>query len=136
MTTLVDTSVWSLLLRKGGPTDHWAVRRLTRLVAHRQPVALTGVVLQEILAYFRTDEIAAAVAVRLRPFPLLDPTRGEHEAAAALLRRARGRGITATTVDCLIATIAASRDAELLTTDRDFARLAPLSGLRLTPPEA
>lgn len=135
MTTLVDTSVWSLLLRKRGPADHWAVRRLTRLVEHRHPVALTGVVLQEILAYFRSDEIAASVAVRLRPFPLLDPTREDHEAAAALFRRARARGVAATTVDCLIATVAASRRAELLTTDDDFARLVPLCDLRLTPPD-
>lgn len=136
MTTLVDTSVWSLFLRKRGPADHWAVRRLTRLIEHRQAVALTGIVLQELLAYFRSDDVAASVAVRLRPFPLLDPTRVEHEAAAALFRLARSRGISATTVDCLIATVARSHDAELLTTDDDFARLVPLSGLRLASPDA
>ncbi|MBI5536819.1 MAG: PIN domain-containing protein [Deltaproteobacteria bacterium] len=135
MTTLVDTSVWSLLLRKRGPTDHWAVRRLTRLIEHRQRVALTGVILQEILAYFRSDEVAASVAVRLRPFPLLEPTRADHESAAALFRHARAHGVAATTVDCLIASVAASHDAELLTTDGDFARLVPLAGIRLTPPE-
>ncbi|MDQ3036045.1 MAG: PIN domain-containing protein [Myxococcota bacterium] len=133
MTTLVDTSVWSLLLRKRGPADHWAVRRLTRLIEQRQPVALTGVVLQELLAYFRSDQVAASVAVRLRPFPLLEPTRAEHESAAALFRRARAAGVAATTIDCLIAAVAVSRDAELLTTDQDFALLVPLAGLRLSP---
>lgn len=135
MTTLVDTSVWSLLLRKTGPADHWAVRRLSHMVEHRQPVALTGVVLQEILAYFRSDEVAAKVAIRLRPFPLLAPTRADHEAAAELFRRARARGIAATTIDCLIATVATAHDADLLTADDDFARLAPLASLRVIPRE-
>lgn len=136
MTTLVDTSVWSLLLRKRGPSDHWAVRRLTRLIEHRQPVVLTGVVLQEILAYFRSDDVALAMSRRLRPFPLLDPTRADHEAAAALFRRARSERIAATTVDCLIATVARAHDAELLTTDADFTRVAPLLGLRLCVSDA
>lgn len=132
--TLVDTSVWSLALRKGGPADHWAVRRLTRLLDAHARVALTGVVLQELLAYFRDDRSADAVEARLAPFPLLEPTRSEHAAAAALFRRARARGVSATAIDCLIAALAVSRDAELLTDDRDFERLAPLCGLRLAAP--
>jgi predicted nucleic acid-binding protein len=135
VTTLVDTSVWSLAFRKRGPADHWAVRRLTRLIERREAVALTGVILQEILATFRDDETATAVAARLRPFSLLDPTRADHEAAAALFRRARSRGIAATTIDCLIATVAVAHGAELLTVDADFGRLAPLCDLTLAPGE-
>lgn len=32
MRALVDTSVWSLALRKGGPVDHPAVRKLSALL--------------------------------------------------------------------------------------------------------
>lgn len=135
MTTLVDTSVWSLALRKRGPTHHWAVQRLFRLVEQRQRLVLTGVVLQELLAYFRSDETAATVAARLRGFPLLEPSRADHEAAASLFRRARGRGIAATTIDCLIATVAVTADADLLTTDGDFDLLAPLCGLKVSRSE-
>ena len=131
MTTLVDTSVWSLLLRKRGPAEHGAVRRLTEMIEQRESVAITGIVLQEGLAYFRDDATAERVATRLEPFPLLEPTRDDHERAATLFRKARAAGISATTVDCLIATLAISREATLLTTDADFAHLAKLSDLRL-----
>ena len=136
MSTLVDTSVWSLMLRRGGPADHWAARRLVRLIEERHPVSITGVVLQELLAYFRDDATAATVARKLAPFPLLEPTREEHERAAALFRKARAHGVAATTIDCLVAQLAVSRRAELLTTDGDFTHLAPLIGGRLATPDA
>ncbi|MBN8611895.1 MAG: PIN domain-containing protein [Deltaproteobacteria bacterium] len=131
MTTLVDTSVWSLLLRKKGPADHWAVKTLVARIEGREPIVITGLILQEVLAYFRDDATAERVARRLDPFPLLEPTRREHEGAAALLRRARAAGVTATPIDCLIATLAISRACVLLTDDGDFAHLTELSDLKL-----
>lgn len=133
MSVLVDTSVLSLVLlrRKTPAPPHRAAERLREMLLGGERVALTGVVLQEILSGPRTAAAAAEVADHLRGFPLLEPERATYESAAALHRGARGRGIAATTIDCLIAATAVHHDVALLTTDEDFVRLAPLCGLRL-----
>ena len=53
MTFLVDTSVWSLSLRKDGPTTHPAVEKLQRLIVDAQHIVLLGIILQEILQGFK-----------------------------------------------------------------------------------
>ena len=132
MTVLVDTSVLSLaLLRRKKAPEPPAVAQLRGMLETGERVVLTGVVLQEVLAGLRDAKVAAALARDLESFPLLQPDRGAHEAAAELHRAARAKGITAGTIDCLIATIAVRHRAALLTTDRDFALLAPLCGLTL-----
>ena len=133
MNVLVDTSVWSLFFRKSGPADHPAVEKLVSLVEENQDVTLTGVVLQEVLQAFRTDEAAEQVSDQRSVFSLLELRREDFQAAAKLHRRCRANGITAGTVDCQIAVAAINHDAALLTTDRDFEHIADLSDLRLTP---
>ena len=62
MNVLVDTSVWSLLFRKTGPADHPGVRKLVKLLEAEGDVALTGVILQEILQAFRSPTVASLLA--------------------------------------------------------------------------
>jgi predicted nucleic acid-binding protein len=128
---LVDTSVWSLCLRRGGPAEHVAVRKLTRLLDGGEELLLTGLILQEILQAFRREATFRKVAARLDPFPLLEMTRQVHVATARLYRRCAGKGIAATTADCQIAAAAIEHGCLLLTADRDFERIAKVSRLRL-----
>jgi predicted nucleic acid-binding protein len=51
--------------------------------------------------------------------------------AAALFRLARSQGVSLTTTDVLIATIAVENGAEVFSLDRDFVRMAHLVGLQL-----
>jgi predicted nucleic acid-binding protein len=46
-----------------------------------------------------------------------------YEAAAAIFRRARGRGVMISTVDAWLAAVALEYDAALFTLDRDSERL-------------
>lgn len=132
MTVLIDTSVLSLaLLRRKKLPEPPVVARFRGMLERGERVVLTGVVLQEILAGPRDAQTATALARDLEPFALLQPDRRDHEAAAALHRAARTRQVSAGTIDCLIATVAVRHGAALLTTDHDFARLAPLCGLVL-----
>lgn len=132
MRVLVDTSVWSLALRKGGPADHPAVRRLEDLLDDGPEPVLCGLVLQEVLQGLPAAS-AEQVLRRLEPFTLLEPTRATYGEAADLRRRCRAVGVAIGTVDCLIAALAIGHRAALLTTDADFERLARHAPLVLAP---
>ncbi|MDP2345826.1 MAG: PIN domain-containing protein [Deltaproteobacteria bacterium] len=62
----------------------------------------------------------APVVTRL----LVTPDRGDHIGAADLRNECRRRGIAVTTVDALIAQLCIRHKLTLLTTDKDFARIA------------
>ncbi len=121
---LVDTSVWSLALRKKGPADHPDVTRLAELLRDGEDVYLTGTILQEILQAFRTESTFRRVARYLEPFPLLPLERSGHVAAAGIHRACAEKGVTASTIDCQIAAAAIQNDCALLSADRDFERIA------------
>lgn len=127
----MDTSVWSLALRKGGPADHPAVAQLSAALAGDDDLFLTGIILQEILQAFRSETTTDRVARYLEPFPLLDMDRSAVRTAARLYRQCRSEGIAASTIDCHIAAAAIEHDCFLLTADRDFERVATLSDLQL-----
>lgn len=127
---VVDTSVWIDFFRDT-PTPE--VELLDELVAQDAGVALTDVILTEILQGLRDDRQARRVERRMRAFDILrlqdleDFTR-----AAALYRRARARGVTMRrTLDCLIASVCVREDLPLLHADADFDRLAACTPLRV-----
>jgi hypothetical protein len=130
MRVLIDTSVWSLSLRRGGPAKHPTVEKLSALLMSGEDVCLTGLILQEILQAFRSDAAFRQVARRLQPFPLLDLSRADTVAAASLHRRCAGKGVRVSTADCQIATAAIRHRCLLLSADTDFERIARHSDLR------
>lgn len=131
MRILVDTSVWSLALRKGGPAEHRTVKKLDSCLNADEDLFLTSIVLQEILQAFRSEVTARRVSEYLRPFPILSLDRQGIDSAARLFRSCRAKGVAATTIDCQIAATALQHDCRLLTADRDFERIATVSRLRL-----
>ena len=52
MTLLVDTSVWSLAFRRDGESSAPEVAALRSALASGEPVAITGLILQELLQGF------------------------------------------------------------------------------------
>ena len=136
MTLLVDTSVWSLAFRKGGPVPEPAVMRLATAINDGDDVVLVGAILQEILQAFRRARTLAEVTEALTAFPLLELDRGGYAYAAEIYRTCLSRGVSAGTIDCQIAAAAIRHDAEVLTTDRDFEHIAKHTPLRLALPPA
>jgi predicted nucleic acid-binding protein len=124
---LVDSSVWvDFLSPVPGPAGH----ELRRLVAADEPLALTGIVLQEVLQGLKRD--AGTVEPILGQWDLLEPRPPEtYRTAAALFRQGRARGTTLTTVDALIAAVALEHRATIFTLDRDFTFIARYSPLKL-----
>ena len=60
MSLLVDTSVWSLALRRDAPADVPEVRALRDALAGGEIVATTGVILQELLQGVVPERVADA----------------------------------------------------------------------------
>jgi len=131
MRVLVDTSVWSLALRKKGPADHPAVGRLASLLLADEDVFLTGLILQEVLQAFRSEASFRTIVRHLEAFPLLELARPDYVSAAILHRRCASRGVSVSTADCQIAIAAIRHECLLLSADRDFERIARSSDLAL-----
>jgi predicted nucleic acid-binding protein len=129
---VVDTSVWIDVLN-GRST--LAADRCVQLLEFDADVALTDIILAEVLQGLRSEREATRVEERLRAFPILrlhdvdDFTR-----AAVLYRSARRSGVTIRrTLDCLIATVCVREDAPILHADADFDRLATCTPLKVLP---
>ena len=131
MTIIVDTSVWSLALRKNGPANHPAVKKLQSLLVDTQSIVLIGIILQEILQGFRQEDTFKKATSHFDPFPLLTLDRSDFVAAAKLRRYAASKGLSLSTPDCQIAAATIEHHCHLLTTDKDFIRLAQLVPLQL-----
>ena len=123
----MDSSVWvdffsSSPGRAGG--------ELRRMIDDSEPLALTGVVIAEILQGLTRD--AGPIEQFLAQFEMLEPRGFEtYRTAAAIYRTARGKGISLTTIDTLIAAIAMEHSASVFTLDQDFSRIALVTGLLL-----
>jgi len=134
MNILVDTSVWSLALRRDTPNPD-AVTTLTRCIHRGDLLFTTGIMVQELLQGFRGPKQREHLVERFSNFPVIVPDLSDHVAAAALQRTCRRKGIQIQTVDALLAQLAIGHDLDLLTTDRDFdliARHFPLRMVRVT----
>lgn len=127
---VVDTSVWIDLFRNA-PT--WQVDVLAESLEDDGPIALTDIVLTEILQGLSDDASAARVESHLvaHDVLVLEPLE-DHRRAAHLYRTCRQRGVTIRrTLDCLIASVCIREDLPLLHADVDFDRLASHTELRV-----
>jgi predicted nucleic acid-binding protein len=130
----VDTSVLSLALRRasrGTQREHPAATYLRRAVEAGVPVVVPGVCLQEILSGVRDARQFERLATLMAPYAVLTAMRADHVEAARIANACRAAGVTASTVDALIAALAVQRGARLLTTDVDFQRIRSHCGLVL-----
>ncbi len=130
MTVLVDTSVWSLALRRDRPADSPAITGLTTAL-ESDLVVTTGLILQELLQGFLPERTQVEIRRRFRALPAVQPTRDDHIAAADLRNACRRAGVQLSTIDALIAQLCIAHNLELLSTDRDFVHAAQHCSLRL-----
>lgn len=127
---LVDTSIWVSFFNdrhREGNTAH-----LRDLINSGAELALTDLILTEILQGFRDERMFREVRDYLFNFPIFRANSlGTFIQAAQLHRHCRRMGMTIrTTVDCIIAAVAMEHRLELFHNDRDFdviARYAPLT---------
>ncbi len=131
MTLLVDTSVWSLALRRDPGPIGPEVGELRRALEGGDLVVATGLILQELLQGFSGPRARRQIIERFDALPLLNPGRDDYIQAAELRNRCRRAGIQLGTIDALIAQLCVRHQLTLLSTDRDFVLAASHSRLRV-----
>lgn len=124
---LVDSSVWiDFFSSSPGPAGN----ELRRMIADAEAFALTGVVVAEVLQGLTRD--AGRIERYLAQWEMLEPDGfSTYREAASIFRQARAKGVTVTTIDALIAAIALEHGAGVFTLDKDFSRIARITGLAL-----
>ena len=131
MSLFVDTSVWSLALRRDIPPGDPQVVALKRALTDGQPILATGLILQELLQGFVGPKSRALILEHLSSVPLVVPDRDDHIQAAELRNACRRAGTQVGTIDALIAQICIRHSLTLLSTDKDFERIAKHTALRV-----
>ncbi|ABQ25152.1 type II toxin-antitoxin system VapC family toxin [Geotalea uraniireducens] len=119
MKILVDTSVWSLALRRNLPDDGPEVTELIELIKEVR-VQMIGPVRQELLSGVKNQAQFQKLRNHLRTFPDLELTTRDYETAAEFFNLCRGKGIQGSNTDFLICAIAARHKIPIFTTDGDF----------------
>ena len=134
MTVLVDTTIWSLALRRRAhqlsPAEKELVDEWEDLVNSGR-AALIGPVHQEVLSGIRSDTVFKSLADKLASFRYLETLPGDFVQAARFFNACRSHGIAGSHVDMLICAIAHRYKAAIFTTDPDFSGYAGYLPIRL-----
>lgn len=131
MTLLVDTSVWSLALRRDSDASAPEVHALKDALQGSEAIVTTGLVLQELLQGFSGPTAQPQIVERFTALPLIQPDRDDHIGAAGLRNTCRRAGVQIGTIDALLAQLSIRHDLTLLTTDHDFVHAARHCPLRV-----
>lgn len=125
MNLVVDTSVWSLVLRRPRVDDsNIHVQAFRQHLESNNRLFLTGNILQDLLEGLRSPKQFDQLVQLLEPFPLLELDRSTYITAARFRTLCRAKGVQASPVDFLIAAACTQHGYPLLTADQDFSRIA------------
>ena len=123
MNVLVDTSIWSLALRRKEPRDGADEQELRELLREGR-VVMMGAIRQEILSGVRTKPQFVRLRQHLRAFDDIALDHEDYEEAASCFNRCRAAGIQGGSIDFLICAVALRRKLPVFTKDRDFEKYA------------
>ena len=129
MNLLVDTSVWSLALRRDAASDAPAAVFLRHALEGGAAVLTTGIILQELLQGVRGPKGKDAIIGQFAALPFVIPDRQDHIDAATLHSACRRKGLQVGTIDVLLAQLCLRHNLTMLTTDRHFTGIAEVAPL-------
>ncbi|MGA7741858.1 MAG: PIN domain-containing protein [Polyangia bacterium] len=135
MNIVIDTSVWSLALRRARSSGAAEALELAELVREGR-AAMMGPVRQELLSGVQREQQYESLREYLRAFPDIALEAEDYEEAASFFNRCRAKGVQGSNTDFLICAVAARRRFGILTTDTDFRHFAKLLPIELHSPRA
>ena len=125
MKVIVDTSVWSLALRrdKQNVPASLEVQELQLLILDRR-VQMIGPIRQELLSGIRSEAQFKKLRKHLESFPDLPIHTQHYVTAAKFSNLCRSQGIQGSNTDFLICALAVRDKFSIYTTDRDFVQFS------------
>ncbi len=130
MRLFVDTSVWSLALRRDTAPEGSEVRCLREALGGGESIYTTGIVLQELLQGFRGPRAKTRIVERFGTLAMITPVRDDYIDAAELRNECRRHGIQVGTIDALLAQICIHHKLVMLSTDLDFSHMTERTPLQ------
>ena len=134
MKVLIDTAVWSLVLRRKYRPENGSMSAELASLADDGRVAMIGSIRQELLSGIKDPAQFESLRRHLRAFADTETTSDDHEEAAAFFNRCRDKGIQGSTTDFLICAVAVRNNFTIFTTDDDFTHFAKVLPIALYAP--
>lgn len=119
MRVLVDTSIWSLALRRAESAKHPEVPELKRLVTSHL-VEIIGPIRQEVLSGVKEESQFDRLESHLAAFSDVTLLGDDFVTAAKFFNLCRAKGVQGSNTDFLICAVAVRHDFAIFTTDGDF----------------
>jgi predicted nucleic acid-binding protein len=133
MKVLVDTPIWSLVLRRKIRPERVSFESdLASLVVDGR-VAIIGPIRQELLSGIREQAHYDRLRDHLLAFPDAEILQDDYEAAASFHHLCRSKGVQGSNTDFLICAVAARSGFPIFTTDIDFTLFAKILPIVLYP---
>ncbi len=129
MKVLVDTCIWSAVLRHKSPNVD-LTKKLQELVQNAR-VAIIGPIRQELLSGIPQVKQFNELKETLSSFEDLTLTTEHYEKAAEFCNICRRKGVQGSTIDFLICAVAVMENLVIFTVDKDFENYKKYLPLRL-----
>ncbi len=127
MSILVDTSVWSEVLRKKKDNSRFS-NLLNQLILDGL-ISIIGPIRQELLSGIPDRKKYDLLKEKLSYFPDIRIETEDYEQAATFFNTCRSKGVQGSHIDFLICAMACKHNLQILTSDKDFdqySRLLPI----------
>ena len=133
MKVLVDTSIWSIALRRSGVPNQILVAELELLIKEVR-VQLIGPIRQEILSGIKSEKQFLQLKSHLKAFPDYAIQTEDYELAADYYNICRRKGIQGSNTDFLICSISSNHNWPIFTLDQDFYHFQKLIAIKIYKP--
>ena len=130
MKAIVDTCVWSSVLRRDKIANREIEKKLVALVLNNDALII-GPIRQEILSGYSDKKKFEELKNKLDAFPNLEIIDEDYIIAAEFSNDCRKKGIQGSHIDFLICAVAFRYKLPIFTTDKDFLNYAKFLDIRL-----
>lgn len=134
MKVLVDTCVWSLVLRGKDPRNE-VVKKELELLIDENRVLIIGPIRQEILSAYKDEKMFKRINKHLFYFPSSIIEENDYVVAAKYHCLCRSKGVQGSHIDFLICAVATRLKATIFTLDKDFLNFNKYLPLTLYKPK-
>ena len=128
---IIDTSVWSEALRRKKNTINSSETVVRKIIENEDEIVILGIILQEILTGILNEKLFIEIKDILDDLLYLEITKNDYIYASELCNKCRSKGITAGSIDFLIASTAIRNELQLVTFDKDFFNISNYSDLKI-----